>query len=209
MATDDELSRGERTRVAILEAAQELFLENGYSGTSMRQIAERAGGIAVGGIYNHFSSKEDIFRHLVEERNPYQLLHTALAEAEGETGPQLLADALRRIQAIAIVHIDFIQLAYVDIQNFDGRAMLGVVESVLPVAIRFAQRVMAAGGLRPDLAPLVMMRLFISLLIGFALTERVGFLEGRPRLDRLPNMSQDEWAAALVDLFLYGVAAEG
>ena len=57
--TMDTLTKGERTRQTIEEAAYELFLENGYSATSMRQIAERA-ELALGGIYNHFSGKEEI-----------------------------------------------------------------------------------------------------------------------------------------------------
>ena len=140
MATD-KLTRGERTRLAILEAAQELFLENGYQGTSMRQIAERAGGIAVGGIYNHFASKEDIFRQLVEDRSPQWDIVAALEEVEGDSGPELLANAWTRLSSIILERVDFAQLMFVDIQEFDGGAMRGVVEKVLPVALSFAQSV--------------------------------------------------------------------
>lgn len=56
----DVISKGELTRESILEGAYQLFLRQGYHGTSMRQIAEEA-GIALGGIYNHFSGKEEIF----------------------------------------------------------------------------------------------------------------------------------------------------
>ena len=53
-------TKGERTRAVLLDAAKRLFVSNGYHGTSMRQIADEA-GLALGGIYNHFGNKEDIF----------------------------------------------------------------------------------------------------------------------------------------------------
>lgn len=45
----------------LLEAGQTLFSSQGYAATSMREIAEKA-GLALGGIYNHFSSKELSFK---------------------------------------------------------------------------------------------------------------------------------------------------
>ena len=58
---EETLSKGERTRQSILQAAYELFLEQGYAATSMRQIAERA-GLALGGIYNHFREQGSHFQ---------------------------------------------------------------------------------------------------------------------------------------------------
>ena len=43
MTNELDLSRGEKTRQRILDAALELFCRQGYHGTSMRQIATRAG----------------------------------------------------------------------------------------------------------------------------------------------------------------------
>jgi AcrR family transcriptional regulator len=54
-------SRGEQTRAAILDAALGLFEEVGYDATTMRAIAERAGG-SVGNAYYYFDSKE----HLIQ-----------------------------------------------------------------------------------------------------------------------------------------------
>jgi AcrR family transcriptional regulator len=54
--SDESLSRGERTRETILDAARQLFIQQGYHGTSMRQIASQA-GIALGSLYNHFPNK--------------------------------------------------------------------------------------------------------------------------------------------------------
>ena len=56
--TEETQTKGETTRIAIEDAAVKLFMEHGYHATSMRQIAEHA-GLALGGIYNHFSSKEE------------------------------------------------------------------------------------------------------------------------------------------------------
>jgi AcrR family transcriptional regulator len=206
--TTDALKRGERTRHAILEAAQELFLENGYGGTSMRQIAEQAGGIAVGGIYNHFGSKQEIIVEIIRLQSPAPLMTAALEEVRGETGPELLADALRRLSALAVEHIDFIQLAYIDVQKFDGAAMIGVVGDMMPSVMSFARRVTDAGGLRGDVNPFAMMRMLVSLMIGYALTERMAFADGRPRVDIIPDIPQAQWINSLVDVYLHGVAAE-
>ena len=51
--------RGERTRTKILEAATELFADEGYFAVSTRDIAKRA-GISTGLAYHYFESKEDL-----------------------------------------------------------------------------------------------------------------------------------------------------
>lgn len=48
----------------ILDAATELFSEQGYDCTSIRQIAERA-GISLGLLYNYFKSKEEVLREIL------------------------------------------------------------------------------------------------------------------------------------------------
>ena len=45
------------TRSRVLDAAVELFAERGYDGTSVAQVITRA-GVAKGGFYHHFASKE-------------------------------------------------------------------------------------------------------------------------------------------------------
>jgi len=51
-------SKQERTG-EIIQAAVDEFLENGYDGASMDSIARRA-GVSKGGLYHHFSSKDEI-----------------------------------------------------------------------------------------------------------------------------------------------------
>jgi len=49
--------RKAKTRQLLLDAAGELFAEHGIEGTSVEQVAERA-GVSVGTLYFHFGSKE-------------------------------------------------------------------------------------------------------------------------------------------------------
>jgi len=74
-----ELKLTERKRAAILAAAREEFLTQGFRETSMDRVAERA-EVSKRTVYNHFASKEDLFyaitAGLVEEmhqavRTPY------------------------------------------------------------------------------------------------------------------------------------------
>lgn len=60
-----------QVRSRLLEAGQTLFSSQGYAATSMRQVAQKA-GLALGGIYNHFSSKEAIFQAILLEYNPFK-----------------------------------------------------------------------------------------------------------------------------------------
>ena len=56
----------EQRRDEIIGAARDAFLDSGLSGTTVREIARRA-GITEGLLYHHFNSKEEIFRTAVEE----------------------------------------------------------------------------------------------------------------------------------------------
>ncbi len=55
---------GAGTRERILEVALELFTEQGYDATSLREIAERL-GVTKAALYYHFPSKDAIARELL------------------------------------------------------------------------------------------------------------------------------------------------
>src|SRR5271169_6023225 len=61
----DSRGRGD-TRTRIQQVALELFAEQGYDKTSLREIAGRL-GVTKAALYYHFKSKEDIVRSLVED----------------------------------------------------------------------------------------------------------------------------------------------
>jgi AcrR family transcriptional regulator len=54
------------SRTAILNAAREIFLRDGYAAFSMRRLAADL-GCAVGTPYGHFKSKQELFHTLLEQ----------------------------------------------------------------------------------------------------------------------------------------------
>jgi TetR/AcrR family transcriptional regulator, mexJK operon transcriptional repressor len=62
MTTDD--SRSARKHRAIMEAAEEAFLRNGYLGTSMDEVAKLA-AVSKQTVYKHFADKEQLFTEII------------------------------------------------------------------------------------------------------------------------------------------------
>jgi AcrR family transcriptional regulator len=58
-------ARGRATRLRLLDAAEHLFTRKGYDGTSMGDVAGRA-GVGVGTLYHHFSDKRSVLLELIE-----------------------------------------------------------------------------------------------------------------------------------------------
>ncbi|UQZ32659.1 TetR/AcrR family transcriptional regulator [Paenibacillus sp. PK3_47] len=91
---DAEMRRNE-----ILDAADELFGQKGFDGTSTNDILSKV-GIARGTLYHHFKSKEDIMDALIE-RYSSRMLGAAQAIA-GDTGIPVIERMLRAIMAMNV-----------------------------------------------------------------------------------------------------------
>jgi AcrR family transcriptional regulator len=70
------------TRERILDVALDLFTDQGFDGTSMREIAERL-GISKPAIYYHFASKEEILMAL--HLRLHEFGKAALTQLAGQT----------------------------------------------------------------------------------------------------------------------------
>ncbi len=93
-------ARQAQTRAALLDAAAELFVERGLQGTSVEAIAERA-GYTRGAFYSNFSTKEEVFTELLQDRvyAGYRRMAQAMLDSD-EPLPRARAsgEALARIQ---------------------------------------------------------------------------------------------------------------
>ncbi|MEO8161436.1 MAG: TetR family transcriptional regulator, partial [Arenimonas sp.] len=84
------------TKDRILGAAEELFAQHGFSGTSLRQVTSRA-DVNIAAVNYHFGSKEnlvnEVFRRRMDEMSERRLneLRQAQEETPGELEPILRA----------------------------------------------------------------------------------------------------------------------
>lgn len=69
-------------RAQILSSAAQLFIEHGYYGLSMRQIAESV-GVTKAALYYHFKDKESLFLSILE--NYLEKIETLIVEIEAES----------------------------------------------------------------------------------------------------------------------------
>lgn len=66
MTSGQLVSRGDRSRQAILEAAVEVFAERGYRGASLASVAQ-AVGMTQAGLLHHYPSKEQLLFAVLNE----------------------------------------------------------------------------------------------------------------------------------------------
>jgi AcrR family transcriptional regulator len=92
--------RAEDTRRKIYDAAMELFREKGFEETTMRDVAAKA-GVALGGAYYYFSSKDAIvlefYREMQESSNPLVL---GALEGKKKLGDRIRCVVEQRLQLL-------------------------------------------------------------------------------------------------------------
>jgi AcrR family transcriptional regulator len=193
-------TKRQKTRFAIVDAAYNLIIEQGYAATSMRQIAERS-GLALGGLYNHFSSKEELFRALIEERHPFLDILPLLNSVEGDTIEEFMREAARTLVDQLGSHPDFLNLMLTEIVEFKAQHVPHLFEIFLPRVLPLAQHIgRLQGDMRP-VPPFVLARAFLGMFFSYYIT---GILIG----SRLPPELQEDALDHFVDIFLHGILLE-
>jgi len=196
----DAATKGERTRQAILDAAYTLIIEQGYAATSMRQIAERA-GLALGGIYNHFPSKSDVFMMIIVERHPFLQILPLLNSVEGETVEEYVRKAAQSLVDELGHHPDFLNLMLTEIVEFKGAHVPSLFPKIFPIILPLGQRIAnLRGTMRPIPAP-VLVRAFLGMFFSYYIT---GVLLG----PTMPAEMQENALNHFVEIFLHGILAE-
>ena len=198
MTGKEIVKKGEATRMAIEEAAIQLFLEQGYHATSMRQIAEHA-GLALGGIYNHFSSKEEIFEAIIIDQHPYKKILPLILAVEGETGEEFFGNAFRIVIKELGQQPEFINLMFIELVEFKGKHGAVMLREIGPKVLPVFEKVVKT---RKDLRvsnPAILMRSFFGMVISYFVTEMI--ITNTVIHKLMPKNATD----AYVDVFLHGI----
>lgn len=194
------MTKGERTRAEIVTAAYRLFLQYGYHGTSMRQIAGQA-GIALGGIYNHFASKEDIFIAVLSAYHPYHEIFSAVKNAQGETVAKFVHNAAMQMLDALGKRPDFLKLMFIELVEFQAQHLPELFTSLQPQLLELVERFKGTpGNLRPIPLP-IMLRAFVGLFFSYYITELM-------LNDRIPPEFRTNALDYFVDIYLHGILAQ-
>jgi AcrR family transcriptional regulator len=191
----------------ILEAARELFVENGYEQTSTREIAARAGVIQAA-VFRHFGTKDALFEHVVLAPL-YEFVDEFVAEWARDDNPEQSARRRERayvrglLQLVRDNRVLFSMLANEDTDarfSRSGHLARSVLNRHLEDLERRSRAQVDADS-RPVMDLLLAVRFGMALALGLGLFEDILFAADMPRpsLDELADELADYiWRATVL-----------
>ena len=193
--------KGDRTALQILDAAEDLFAECGFSGTTLRDVATRV-GIQIPSLYNHFESKEGLYAAVLE-RGLEPVIHV-LANLVAESSQQR-PDARPVVQSIMAVldarpHLPRLLLHET---LAGGQRLTPVLRSAIGPIFENAQKVTetATQGTRwrSDQVPQLVLALYHVVLGYYAIAPLYQQLTGQDLLSETAREDHTQFLADLVD----------
>jgi len=194
----------EAVRRAILDAARDLFVADGFQHVSIRKIAERI-EYSPAAIYSYFPSKDDIFFALAEEG--FRLLGDpgqpkAQAELSHLTPLERVRNVVWRLYEFSCEQPQYFALMFMErsvpriSREYERFSFVQAMKR--NIAAEF-EACIAAGELPPGTKPGVAMRMLLAGILGIAtlrLSERLA-----------PEENADDLAADVIDVTLAGLRA--
>lgn len=161
-------------REQILEAAVTLFAQQGFDGTSTRQIAS-AVGVTEGLIFHYFPTKADLVAAVLESRHGFIIkLREILADADRrpvtEILPQVATTWLHTLRAESAIASVLFGAALTNEQV--SAALQGVIREGIGRLAAYLRGRIQAGELRPDLPVETSAQMFVAPLMVFFLIHR-------------------------------------
>jgi AcrR family transcriptional regulator len=109
----------EKNKLKIERAALQLFTRKGFHGTTVREIADRA-GVSMGKLYIYYDTKEDIFIDLVHHlgRKMEAIRQKDLMPLMESLDPDSLRKLAKAIGRVVSENLDYWRLMYIDVVEF-------------------------------------------------------------------------------------------
>lgn len=160
---------------AILDAARDLFVAEGYHNVSIRKIAERI-EYSPAAIYSYFPSKDDIFFALAEEG--FRLLFTGPVPPVDEADPVgWIRNVVWRVYDFSKTHPEYFALMFLDrtvpqiSRNWERFEFVRDGKAQLTAGI---QRAIDAGHFPAGTEPHAVFRILVAAILGVAVTRLCG-----------------------------------
>lgn len=160
-------SRSGATREAVVRAAREAFAEGGFRGTSIAQVAERA-GLTAAGVLHHVGSKEALLAEVLRSRDRED---AEAAAADGAVGFDVLDRILTVVQDNVtrpeLIHLYVtVSAEAVDPEHPAHDWLLEHLEAVRGAVRGALERGLAAGTVRPGTPVGTLADLVVAVLDG-------------------------------------------
>lgn len=188
------------TRNTILEAAYHLFLEQGYHATSMRQIAQKAES-AMGAIYNHFPSKEDLWVAVFTEKHPFHQILPALQQIQEDSTAEIIRNSAAHMVTELGKRPEVVNLMLIEIVEFKGAHMSKMFEAFAPGFMQFGILLTRHSDHLRDIPVPSMARAFAGLFFSYYMTQWIIPTEMSP-------MFGDNGLDDFITIYLHGILTE-
>jgi AcrR family transcriptional regulator len=175
------------TRERLLDAAAEVFCERGYEGTTVAEVARRA-GLTTGAIYANFRDKAELLLKTIERSSAGVVADMETARSKGLSA----ADRLLLMARLMIADPDeterrlFIEMFAAARRDPDVGARVAQALTAMQAELaRMMERAKSDGDVAPEWDAKVLARFCLSLGVGFTHLAVAG----------LPDPDPDQWSA--------------
>jgi len=164
-----ELRRPTDTRDRVLRAAQALFAERGYRGTSLRDIAKRI-GVRAPSLLHHFPSKQQLYLEVLDQM--FESLDDAANSIvwTNESRQERMRQALEHTVDFIASHRDFVRIMWKEMADEAGAGRQVLKRRLPPLfsaAVTFIFRGQRDGEFRTDVDPLHFMWVLNAITMGY------------------------------------------
>jgi AcrR family transcriptional regulator len=197
---------GDERRSQILQVAIKLFSQNGFRGTTTKEIA-RAAGVSEAMVFRHFATKHELYHAILDHKacegravNPMEMICEALtAKDDEQVFYQMILNALKKHEGDP----QFMRLLFHSALEGHELADIFIEENIVPIyefmSAYIAQR-QKDGAIRPNINPRVIVRAIVGMMIHHALNNSLW-----DKKRRLLDISNEEAAKNFTEILLQGI----
>jgi AcrR family transcriptional regulator len=195
-----------KNKLKIERAALQLFTRKGFHGTTVREIAKKA-GVSMGKLYIYYDTKEEIFIDLVERLalKMEVLRQKELIPLLMSLDPQSMKKLAMTIGRIVSENLDYWRLMYIDVVEFRHKHFIHSFREIAG-GLRIYSRVLAQTaklkfpeGVDPALA---VTTIYLDFFTYFLVENLFG-------AKRHLGMSDDEAVDQMIRLYMSGLRGKG
>ncbi|MCB1154669.1 MAG: TetR/AcrR family transcriptional regulator [Deltaproteobacteria bacterium] len=193
----------EGTREAILDAAKRLFVERGFAGTSMSEVAKLS-GVTKSLIHHHFGSKEKLWGEVkARSFDEYAALQKGMLLTRKGGDLSLLTDSIK-------AYFDFLKadpqlVRMMSLMFLDGDENCPLAQDeLIELGTQRLREAQSEGALRADVDPAHVIFIFLACALHWFETKKV-FATSVTHKDLDAPAADDEFLGDFIKIFFDGV----